>query len=153
MRLIFFAALREKIFILPQRARRGAQRDTKKYIMKLRIKGNSIRYRLSKTDVNTIAADGYLEENTNFGSSVFTYALQVADISELGIELGNNKITIQVPAAFIQHWPQNDVVGCDAYKPLDDGEKLYLLLEKDFVCLDETMEDQSDNFDNPNKTC
>jgi len=121
--------------------------------MKLRIKGNSIRYRLSKTDVNTIAADGYLEENTNFGSAVFCYALQVADTVELSIDLGSNKMTMQVPAAFVQHWPQNDVVGCDAYMPLNNGEKLYLLLEKDFVCLDETVEDQSDNFDNPHKTC
>ena len=121
--------------------------------MKLRIKGNAIRYRLSKTDVAKIAAHGYLEEHTNFGSGVFVYALQVADISQLSAEPGNNKITMQVPAAFVQHWQQNDVVGCDAHVPLDNGETLYLLLEKDFVCLDETIEDQSDNFDNPNKTC
>jgi len=27
------------------------------------------------------------------------------------------------------------------------------LVEKDFICLDETTEDQSDNYENPNKTC
>jgi len=27
------------------------------------------------------------------------------------------------------------------------------LLEKDFVCLDHTTEDQSDNYENPNTTC
>ena len=28
-----------------------------------------------------------------------------------------------------------------------------LLIEKDFVCLDHTLEDQSDNYANPNKVC
>jgi len=36
---------------------------------------------------------------------------------------------------------------------VSETETLYLLLEKDFVCLDETHEDQADNFENPNKTC
>jgi len=30
---------------------------------------------------------------------------------------------------------------------------LKLLLEKDFVCLDDTDEDQSDQYDNPNAKC
>ena len=34
-----------------------------------------------------------------------------------------------------------------------DGKQLFLLIEKDFVCLDETIEDQSDNYENPSKTC
>jgi len=33
------------------------------------------------------------------------------------------------------------------------GVQLHLLLEKDFVCLDNTAEDQSDNYPNPNKAC
>jgi hypothetical protein len=37
--------------------------------------------------------------------------------------------------------------------PLGNGQSLKLLLEKDFVCLDHTDEDQSDNYPNPNKTC
>ena len=40
-------------------------------------------------------------------------------------------------------------------KPLavNHSEFLYLLLEKDFKCIDVTLEDQSDYFDNPEKTC
>ena len=33
------------------------------------------------------------------------------------------------------------------------GKDLFLLIEKDFVCLDHTFEDQSDNYPNPNKLC
>jgi hypothetical protein len=35
--------------------------------------------------------------------------------------------------------------------PFFEDNSLYLLVEKDFVCLDETSEDQSDNYENPNK--
>ena len=42
--------------------------------MKIRIKGNSLRYRLTKTDVENFDRDGYLEESTNFGSQLFKYA-------------------------------------------------------------------------------
>jgi hypothetical protein len=37
--------------------------------------------------------------------------------------------------------------------PVSENDTLYLLLEKDFVCLDETMESQNDHYENPNKTC
>jgi len=36
---------------------------------------------------------------------------------------------------------------------INDDQSLYLLIEKDFKCLDETTEDQSDNFENPNIAC
>ncbi len=45
--------------------------------MNLRIKANSIRMRLTKTEVNTLANTGYLEEETLFANSKFVYALQI----------------------------------------------------------------------------
>ena len=39
--------------------------------MKLRIKGNSLRLRLSKTEVEKLAVAKYLEERTLFGSKYF----------------------------------------------------------------------------------
>ena len=122
--------------------------------MKLRIKSNSIRIRLTKTEVSTLAATGYLEEQTLFANNKFVYALQsVDDANELTATMNANKITMLVPAAFIKDWPVNNVVGFEARIPVAENESLYLLLEKDFVCLDETTEDQSDNYENPTKTC
>ena len=37
--------------------------------------------------------------------------------------------------------------------PVSETVSLYLLIEKDFACLDHSSEDQSDNYENPNKTC
>ena len=122
--------------------------------MKLRIKGNSIRFRLSKSEVGKLAVIGNLEEQTSFGENKFVIALQSVDEGdELTAKLNLNKITMFVPVKLVKDWPENNVVGFDASMPLPDGNKLNLLLEKDFVCLDHTTEDQSDNYENPNKTC
>ena len=122
--------------------------------MKLRIKSNSIRIRLTKTEVSTLAATGYLEEQTLFANNKFVYALQsVDDANELSAAFEGNKITMLVPSVLIKDWPENDVVGFEARMSVAENQSLYLLLEKDFVCLDETTEDQSDNYENPAKTC
>lgn len=122
--------------------------------MKLRIKGNSIRIRLTKTEVSTIATTGYLEEETIFGNNRFVYALQRIDEGNaLTASLEQNKITVFVPALLTNDWPANNIVGFEANMPVADNKTLYLLLEKDFICLDETTEDQSDNYENPNKSC
>jgi len=123
--------------------------------MKLRIKGNSIRIRLTKTEVASISSEeGYLEEEISFGNTKLIYALQqVGTGNELSASFEGNKITLFVPSALTNGWPQNNVVGFEANMPLGDNRSLYLLLEKDFVCLDHTTEDQSDNYENPNKVC
>lgn len=122
--------------------------------MKLRIKGNSVRIRLTKTEVNSIAAVGYIEEETWFGNNRFVYALQKVDEGNtLTAALETNKMIMFVPAALANDWPDNSIVGFEANIPLAGNKKLYLLLEKDFICLDETSEDQSDNYENPNKAC
>jgi hypothetical protein len=122
--------------------------------MKLRIKGNSIRYRLNKTEVTTLAVTGYLEEQTFFASGKFVYALQKVDEgNELSASFANNKITMFIPGALIRNWPEDSIVGFEANMPVSENKFLYLLIEKDFVCLDHTTEDQRDNYSNPNKAC
>ncbi len=122
--------------------------------MKLRIKGNSIRFRLTRSEVDKLALTGYLEEQTLFGQTKFLYALQtIADENKSSATFADNKMTMFVPTDFIKDWPHNDIVGLNFNMPITATDTLYLLLEKDFVCLDETTEDQSDNYENPNKTC
>ncbi|HAO45865.1 MAG TPA: hypothetical protein DCQ97_02990 [Chitinophagaceae bacterium] len=122
--------------------------------MKLRIKGNSLRIRLTKTEVSTLADTGYLEERTSFGNNTFIYALRRTDTgNELSAAMEGNKITMFIPSSLTKDWPENEVIGFNAKMPIGENETLYLLLEKDFVCLDHTEEDQSDNYENPNKVC
>ncbi len=122
--------------------------------MKIRIKSNSIRFRLTKSEVSKLATTGYLEEETLFPNNKFIYALQGTDQANgLTASFANNKITLFIPRSFITEWPNNSEVGIENNMLLPENNTLYLLIEKDFVCLDETAEDQSDNYENPDKTC
>ena len=118
--------------------------------MKIRIKGNSIRIRLTKTEVSVFCDQGIYSEETRFNDKSFHYSLRTSDQDEnLRATFNDDTITFFVPKEFTANWAENDEVGIRNLQILDDGTELFLLLEKDFVCLDETFEDQSDNYPNP----
>lgn len=75
------------------------------------------------------------------------------DLPALSATYKNDRMTVYVPEQLLSDWPTNNVVGFDANMQLSETETLYLLLEKDFKCLDNVTEDQSDNFENPKKNC
>ncbi len=122
--------------------------------MKLRIRSNSVRIRLSRTEVDALCTTGHLEDATEFGTGTFRYALQVKDgISGLQASFENGVVTMYTPVEFARTWPGNTVVGTSGEMPLPGGGHLSLLLEKDFKCIDNTSEDQSDNYEHPNTVC
>ena len=118
--------------------------------MKIRIKGNSVRFRLTQTEVKTLSDTGSMTETTDFGRSTFGYQVKLTPhIKALTAEFFDNRIVLMVPEDDGKDWPLNDTVGFENNVELSTGEQLHLLLEKDFTCLDNTMEDQSDNYPNP----
>lgn len=122
--------------------------------MKIRIKGASVRIRLSRTEVARLVQDGYLEESTPFGAATFKYALQRTATGEaLTGDFKQDCITLYVPQILIADWDTNNTVSIDSRMPVEENATLYLLLEKDFQCLDAVDEDQSDNYINPNNSC
>jgi hypothetical protein len=122
--------------------------------MKIRIQGNSIRFRLSKADVALLSDEGAVTETTSFGKSVFVYrVIQATEGEELSASFGLDTITLQVREELVRDWATNDVVGFEYTQQVSDNENLILLLEKDFKCLDKTTEDQSDNYENPKLNC
>jgi hypothetical protein len=112
--------------------------------MKIRIKGNSLRYRLTRTDVKRLDEEGYLEERTNFSGKPLIYALQLTEGEVLTASFIDNKITLSMPHKMIAEFIQTDKVGFNNL----DGD-MDLLVEKDFTCLDDLSEDQNDNYPNP----
>lgn len=123
--------------------------------MKLRIKGNSLRIRLTKTDIENFNQQGMLEERTEFPEAVsFEYALKCSPaINQLEAEFTNNRITILVPEKIAREWTETEIVGFENKLDIGQGNELFLLIEKDWVCLDTTFEDQSDHFPNPHAVC
>ncbi|MCE7061096.1 DUF7009 family protein [Dyadobacter sp. CY343] len=122
--------------------------------MKIRIQKNKVRYRLSKSDVAQLGNEGYLEERTAFPQGELVYAIKSQPaIETLSASFENQHITIFIPESFAREWPENNVIGIDSNMSFNEQESLYLLVEKDFKCLDNDAEDQSDNYENPNQTC
>jgi len=123
--------------------------------MKIRIKGNSLRVRLTRSEVEQFGKEGYLEERTEFGNTSFVYALRsIKDITALSASFVNGVMTMDVPASIVNEWVTTERVGYDNNMDTGNGKQLFLLLEKDFKCIDAPpYEDQSDNYEHPNLSC
>ncbi|WP_019669712.1 DUF7009 family protein [Eudoraea adriatica] len=118
--------------------------------MKIRILGNSVRFRLTRSEVNSLCNKGYIENKTNFDTNVFTYAVRlVSDSEKLNAKFMDNTITLNLPKALGANWHKTEQVGFSETISFMNNGSLSLLLEKDFTCLDERAEDQSDNYPNP----
>jgi hypothetical protein len=125
-----------------------------KIIMKIRIKGNSIRIRLTKTEVENFGKLGVLEDATEFGGSRLVYAIESkSTIDQMQASFENNRITVWIPENIQKEWVSTERIGFENKFDIGDNKQLFLLIEKDFVCLDNTFEDQSDNYPNPNAVC
>jgi hypothetical protein len=112
--------------------------------MKIRIKNNGLRYRLTRSEVAVFAHDGFFKEKVQIGDDALTYILQRTAEDELSASFKNNIITMLVPGKMADEWTDTDQVGFE-----HKTDALHLLVEKDFTCLDEVAEDQSDNYPNP----
>nr|WP_067053824.1 hypothetical protein [Mucilaginibacter sp. L294] len=112
--------------------------------MKIRIKNNGLRYRLTRSEVAAFAHDGIFKEKVQIGDDSLIYILQRTAEVQLSASFKNNIITMLVPESVADEWTNTDQVGFKAKQ--DDTE---LLVEKDFTCLDDVDEDQSDNYPNP----
>lgn len=112
--------------------------------MKIRIKSNSLRYRLTRSDIALLASEGALEDRVNFAGQSLIYALQRTVDQQLSASFKSNTITLFMPQNMITEWVDTARVGFEN----NDGP-LHLLVEKDFTCLENVAEDQIDNYPNP----
>jgi hypothetical protein len=122
--------------------------------MKLRIKGNSLRLRISRSEVVRLLAGDCLEETIRFAaelSAKFTYALQLEpSLSMPTVQYTESRVAILIPADQANVWGVTDQVGIAEDISLGALGSLALLIEKDFACLDRSDEDNQDTFANPN---
>ncbi|CAN5639654.1 hypothetical protein BH10BAC3_BH10BAC3_10450 [soil metagenome] len=119
--------------------------------MKLKLKDNASRLRLSQTDIENLAAKGFVEEQISFSKDVaLCYRIEAKEeILKPGNRYAENTITVFIPRDFTNVWPCNSVVDTSAVHTTEDGNEIFILIEKGYQCLDNKDEDQSDNFFNP----
>ncbi|WP_162052923.1 DUF7009 family protein [Pontibacter pamirensis] len=122
--------------------------------MKIRMSDNSLRLRLMQQEVEQFNREGKVMTATQLGpspSQILRYSLTKDEGAEVvTATFISNDIEVRVPAKLSEEWAQTDRVGLEDQMPLGEGRHLYILIEKDFKCLQERpREDESDAFPNP----
>jgi len=119
--------------------------------MKLRVRHNSIRFRLGQSEVESLWRSGVCREIIDFpGGARLEYALQVSGNGDLSAGFADGVVSVTIPKTQIAVWHDTDQIGIRGNVPVSGGENLLVLIEKDFRCIDESVdEDQSDAFANP----
>lgn len=116
--------------------------------MKLRTTHNSIRIRIRKSELAILHKEKIVMESIQFPNAIrFQFALKISTTTDvLNAELTDNMIVLWIPEKEAIQWISTNQVGIETKIDLSDGEKLHLLVEKDFPCLDRSEEDKSDTF-------
>lgn len=120
--------------------------------MKMRVRGNSIRFRLTQSEVAEFSEKGLVIEAIEFGGeNRLIYALESrADAETVKAEFEDNRIVITVPQTQAKHWAKSGEVGIEEKQDINGTKFLQLLIEKDFACLEPLEgEDDADNFPHP----
>jgi hypothetical protein len=122
--------------------------------MKLRIKGNSLRIRVTRSELMKLIDTGHIEETIYFSSdeqSRLTYALEhESGLNSPTVRYQLPEVVIVLPKKEAATWAESNQVGIYASVDLGPLGPLDLIVEKDFACLDLSDADNLDTFPNPN---
>lgn len=114
--------------------------------MKLRIQGNSLRLRLTRSEVAALDRNGAVEESAQFAAgNRLTYRIgTLAGSGGMQAELTGGTVAVHVPAGAVAAWAASDEVGLNGR----DGP-LRIAIEKDFRCLTRAGAEEPDAFPHP----
>jgi hypothetical protein len=121
--------------------------------MKLRIKGNSLRLRVSRPELARFLDGERIEETIHFSrapQASLTYTLESAvQVEPVRVQYESQILKLIVSQDRAGKWGAENEVG--VYSTLDVGAagSLEVMVEKDFACLDRSDEENSDAFANP----
>ena len=122
--------------------------------MKLRIKGNSLRFRVVRSELEAFLKDGRIQEHICLGpeeKSRLSYALEHnAQTESVTVRYHPPALAVTLPTGDVERWAGSDQVGIYATLHLGPHVTLDLIIEKDFACLHGTDEENRDAFPNPN---
>jgi hypothetical protein len=121
--------------------------------MKLRIKGDSLRLRVTPSEVKHLLRNGAIREHVQLtpdprGRLIYTVISSLSGATT-AVAYQSGNITVSVPDAQLKNWACSEDVGVYADVTLGDDRVLSVAIEKDFACLDRSDADNEDTFPNP----
>ena len=84
--------------------------------MKLRIRGNSLRLRLTQSEVKRLADSGQVASTIQFGSlpgDSLAYSIVAAQVDHVYAIFSGGRLEVQVAEERIKAWANSDDVGID----------------------------------------
>lgn len=119
--------------------------------MKLRIRGNSLRLRVSQSELAEIAETGRAEDRIRFcAGAELRYQVAVQPNGAVSAEFSGDRLSVSLPRSEAERWLAPGEISIRGEQLIGDGERLRILVEKDFACLTPREgEDESDLFPNP----
>ena len=120
--------------------------------MKLRVRDNSIRLRLTQTEVEQVRQDRFVRGRVPLaGNSHFDYVLESSPGGAAPeVTLSGSELTVSIPESRVMDWSNSAEVSISAEQLLDGGRHLSILVEKDFACLaPREDEDEADMYPHP----
>lgn len=128
--------------------------------MKLRLKGNTVRLRLDRRDIERLVETGRVEDVLRFGPDVrrqFAYAVEIgaAPPGHPCVDYAEGRLVVRITRGDAEAWAGSDRVGFEGEQPTDAGT-VRVLLEKDFACIDRPPGEEADDvwaFPNPSLVC
>ena len=129
--------------------------------MKLRIRGNSLRLRLLRVEVEQLRDRRRVAESIRFGptpAEQLTYELEIkSDARLIDARFADNKITVRIPLLMAQNWIETELVALRSEPSIENDASendLKILIEKDFICLERKDDpDNNDAFPHPASKC
>jgi hypothetical protein len=120
--------------------------------MKLRMKGNSVRVRITRGELAALNSAGEIAETTMFSPARrLTWRLCREDTAAcLHADFSSDVLTVRIPSRLLRQWNQPDVISLQDVQAVAPAQELSILLEKDFPCLTPRVgEDERDAFPRP----
>ena len=115
--------------------------------MKLRIRDNLLRFRLTQNEVKRLVTDGLVESAIRFptGRELCFCVASLPSGAAVSVDYLDDSIFVSLPNAVVCQWAGSGQVSIEG--PRNSGVEI--LIEKDFQCLHKPSERDPDAYPNP----
>lgn len=110
--------------------------------MKLRFRNNSLRLRVNRREVATLASGEALQEEVRFpGNRQLIYLLESSRVSSAAASFDGNTIRVAAPLVDVRTWADSESIGL-YFDVSATPELLKVSIEKDLECVDGLVEER-----------